>query len=226
MTRRGQVIAIVGAESTGKSTLAMTLAEAIASDTGLVCTAVGEHLREWCDAAGRTPRVNEQRAIALEQQRRIDAAAAAHDIVVADTTPLMTAVYGSLLFDDASLVATAVAAQRRIDLTLLTALDLPWIADGHQRDGAHVREPVDRALRRLMLEQGLGWSVVAGLGAARLACALDAATPLLARRAAPGAGLFSRLAAREAVQPAWQWVCDKCDVPDCEHVALRSLQRR
>jgi nicotinamide riboside kinase len=225
MTRRGHVIAIVGAESTGKSTLATTLAQAIASDTGLACMAVGEHLREWCDAAGRTPRVDEQLAIAREQQRRIDAAAAAHDIVVADTTPLMTAVYSSLLFDDDSLVPIAVAGHRRIDLTLLTALDLPWIADGHQRDGPHVREPVDRALRRLMLEQGLGWSVVAGLGAARLACALDAATPLLVRRAAPGAGVFTRLAAREAAQPAWQWVCEKCDVPDCEHASIRQPAR-
>jgi nicotinamide riboside kinase len=221
MTRRGQVIAIIGAESTGKSTLALTLADAIATDTGLVCTAIGEHLREWCDATGRTPRADEQLAIALEQQRRIDTAADVHDIVVADTTPLMTAVYSSLLFDDESLLPIAVDVHRRIDLTLLTALDLPWIADGHQRDGPHVREPVDRALRRVMLEQGLGWSVVAGLGAARLASALDAATPLLARRAAPGAGLFTRLAAREAAQPAWQWVCDKCDVPDCEHASLR-----
>jgi hypothetical protein len=137
----------------------------------------------------------------------------------------MTAVYSSLLFDDDSLVPIAVAGHRRIDLTLLTALDLPWIADGHQRDGPHVREPVDRALRRLMLIQGLGWSVVAGLGAARLACALDAATPLLVRRAAPGAGVFTRLAAREAAQPAWQWVCEKCDVPDCEHASIRQPAR-
>jgi hypothetical protein len=47
-------------------------------------------------------------------------------------------------------------------------------------------------------------------------------TPLLARIAAPGSGLFTRLAARDAAQPAWRWVCETCDVPDCEH-ALRRL---
>ena len=39
----------------------------------------------------------------------------------------------------------------------------------------------------------------------------------LGRIAAQGSGLFTRLAARNAAQPAWQWVCEKCDVPDCEH---------
>jgi nicotinamide riboside kinase len=217
----GHVIAIVGAESTGKSTLAVELAARIADSTGLACTAIGEHLREWCERAGRTPRADEQRAIASEQLRRIDAAAASHDIVIADTTPLMTAVYSQMLFGDRSLEPLAVAAQRRVALTLLTALDLPWVADGLQRDGEHVREPVDRALRGLLTAHGLPWSVIAGHGPARLERALDAASPLLARRAPADAGLFTRLAEREAAMPAWRWVCETCDVPDCEHAALR-----
>ena len=48
----------------------------------------------------------------------------------------MIAVYSDLVFGDRSLYAAAEAAQRRYDLTLLTALDLPWQADGLQRDGA------------------------------------------------------------------------------------------
>ena len=55
----------------------------------------------------------------------------------------MIAVYSDFVFADASLYASALAAQRRCDLTLVTALDLPWRADGLQRDGAHVRAPVD-----------------------------------------------------------------------------------
>ena len=223
----GKVIAIVGAESTGKSTLALALAARIGEQTGLRCTVVGEFLREWCDREGRTPRVDEQQAIAAEQQQRIAAAAAAadHDIVVADTTPLMVAIYSHLLFGDDSLLPMAVAAQRSVAVTLLTALDLPWVADGHQRDGEHVRVPVDQALRRLMLEHGLGWSVVGGQGAARLDQAFDAVSPLLATLAPAHAGLFSRLAARDAAMPAWRWACEKCDVPDCEHAALKLLQR-
>jgi nicotinamide riboside kinase len=222
----GQVIAIVGAESTGKSTLALALAARIGAETGLRCAPVGEFLREWCEREARTPRIDEQPAIAQEQLRRIDSAAAGHDIVVADTTPLMVAIYSRLLFNDDSLLPMALDAQRAMALTLLTALDLPWVADGHQRDGAQVREPVDRQLRALMQAHGLAWSVVGGQGEARAAAAFDAATPLLLRQAPAGAGLFTRLAARDAAQPAWRWACDQCDVPECEHALRKSLQGR
>ena len=224
----GKVIAIVGAESTGKSTLAVALAARIGEQTGLRCSVVGEYLREWCDREGRTPRVDEQIAIAQEQQLRIAAAAAAaaqYDIVVADTTPLMVAIYSQLLFNDDALLPMAIAAQRSAAYTLLTALDLPWVPDGHQRDGEHVRVPVDQRLRALMLEHGLAWSVVGGQGAARVDQAFDAITPLLTTLAAPSAGLFTRLAERDAAMPAWRWACDKCDVPDCEHAVMRQPTR-
>jgi len=221
----GKVIAVVGAESTGKSTLAAALAGRIAEQTGLRCTVVDEFLREWCDRERRTPRADEQLAIADEQQRRIAEAAACHELVVADTVPLMIAVYSRLLFEDASLIPMAIAAQRGVAHTLLTALDLPWVADGHQRDGEHVRVPVDSAVRALLAAHGLGWSVIGGQGAERLEQAFDAVTPLLMSLAPPSAGLFTRLAQRDAAAPSWRWVCEKCDVPDCEHAALRLLQR-
>ncbi len=222
----GRIIAIVGAESTGKSTLAGALAVRISEQTGLRCAVVGEVLREWCDREGRTPRADEQMAIAVEQQRRIAAAVAGHDVVVADTTPLMIAIYSQLLFDDASLVPMAMAAQRQAAVTLLTALDLPWVADGHQRDGEHVREPVDSLLRSHLAAHDLGWSVVGGQGEARVEQAFDAVSLLLATLAPAHAGLFTRLAEREAAMPAWRWVCEKCDMPDCEHAALRAAQVR
>jgi len=222
----GKVIAIVGAESSGKSTLAVALAARVVDQTGLRCTVVAEFLREWCEREQRTPRADEQQAIATEQQRRIDSAAAGHDIVIADTMPLMVAVYSQLLFDDLSLVDMAISAQRGASLTLLTALDLPWVADGLQRDGPHVREPVDRAVRALLTAHGLNWSVVGGQGASRLDQAFAAITPLLATLAPAHAGLFTGLAARDAAMPAWRWVCEKCDVPDCEHAALRAARER
>lgn len=173
------IVGIVGAESTGKSTLAPALAQRIAAASGLRCVAVGEHLRRWCDERGRTPQAHEQAAIARRQAQDIDAALARHDVVVADTTPLMVAVYSLLLFDDASLVDAAIAFQRRCAATLLTGLDLPWVADGHQRDGEHVREPVDARVRALLAGHGLPWSVVCGSGERRIEHAFDAVAPLL-----------------------------------------------
>src|SRR5262249_834188 len=98
------VIAIVGAESTGKTALAGALAARVAAETGPASTWVPEQLRAWCERAGRTPRIDEQAAIAALQRDAIDAAAAAHDVVIADTTPLMIATYSRMIFDDDSLI--------------------------------------------------------------------------------------------------------------------------
>jgi len=220
----GLVIAIVGAESTGKTALAATLASRLAAETGLGCTWVPEYLRQWCDREGRTPQRHEQTAIAAAQREAIEAAAALHDVVVADTTPVMTAVYSRMIFDDDSLVAAAASWQRRCALTLLTALDLPWVADGWQRDGPQVREPVDSLLRELLIGHRLPWALVGGAGEQRTENALDAVSPLLLRTVTvPRSGLLTRLQERNSkTRP---WVCQHCDDPDCEH-RLRSSGHR
>jgi nicotinamide riboside kinase len=224
---RGLVVAIVGAESTGKSTLASALAQRIADETRLTCTHVEEHLRAWCEHAGRTPRIDEQRGIAQTQQDRIAQAASTHDVVVADTTAAMIAVYSRFVFGDRSLDAWAAAEHvRSVQHTLVTALDLPWVADGLQREGEHVRTPIDAMLRELLAAHGIGWSLVGGSGDERVDNALDAVTPLLRRRASPGSGLLTRLAERDAAQPAWLWICEKCDVPDCEHRLRQAHKNR
>jgi len=175
------LVALLGAESTGKTTLAAMLAQQLARETGAAVTWVPEVLREWCEAAGRTPQADEQLAIARAQHARIEQAAATHTLVVCDTTALMTAVYSLLVFGDPSLEAWAARAHARVSLTLLTAPDLPWVADGLQRDGAHVQAPVDDALQAMLRAHGLPWVRVAGRGPERLQAALAAVRPLLER---------------------------------------------
>jgi nicotinamide riboside kinase len=200
-------IALLGAESTGKSTLALALAAHFAS-LGRNAIAVPEALRDWCAAQGRTPRPEEQLGIAEEQQRRVDEAARTHDVVIADTTAVMVAVYSAMLFDDGSLYRFAVDAQRGYDVTLLTGLDLPWIADGLFRDGAHVREPVDAIVRDMLEKAAVPYRVVYGSGDERLRNAL--------------AAVDASLAPRPAVRD-WVWQCDKCSDPDCEHRLFTKL---
>ena len=178
---RGFVVALLGAESTGKTTLATELGGALVAGGHRVAV-VGEVLREFCAREVRTPRRDEQAAIAAEQTRRIDAATAGAEIVIADTTALMIAVYSDLVFGDTSLYAAAEAEQRRYGLTLLTALDLPWRADGLQRDGPHVREPVDRQLRAALARAGVAFEPVSGGGSARLEAALAAVARALPAR--------------------------------------------
>jgi nicotinamide riboside kinase len=221
-----RLIAIVGAESTGKTTLAAALAPRLARDTGLRVAWVPEVLREWCDNMGRTPQAHEQAALVRAQNERITIAAAAHDVVVCDTTALMTAVYSRYVFGDRSLDARAVALHRRMSLTLLMALDLPWQPDGLQRDGPQVREPVDNLLRELLVTHGLPWSLVSGRGDARLEAAVDAVAPLLrpaTAAAGSGSGLFTRLAGRNAEPAARAWRCENCDDAACEHRLKRRV---
>ncbi|RYF71535.1 MAG: ATPase [Comamonadaceae bacterium] len=207
----GSVIAVLGAESTGKTALAQALAARL-QQRGVPTTWIGEYLREWCDREGRTPRPDEQAAIAREQTRRI-ADAAARGVVVADTTALMTAIYSDMLFDDRTLHADALVAQRGYAVTLLTALDLPWIADGLQRNGPHVREPVDARVRAALTGAGLAFSVVHGTGDQRLANAWNA---------------IGRMGdvERDGGRGDWRWPCDKCSDPVCEHRLFSDLLAR
>jgi nicotinamide riboside kinase len=165
-------IAILGAESTGKTQLAQSLA-AHWTKLGHSALWVPEVLREWCEREGRTPAPHEQLAICQEQAQRVLQAPAA-DWLLADTTPMMTAIYSDMLFADASLYDFALAHQRHYDLTLVMALDLPWVADGLQRDGPHVREPVDRLLRAALQRGALPYTVIGGHGEQRTLAALDA----------------------------------------------------
>lgn len=204
-------IALLGAESTGKSTLALAL-ERHWQDRHMPVARIDEHLREWCEREGRTPQPHEQMAIALEQVRRVDAAEAPLR-VIADTTALMTAVYSEMLFGDTTLYPMALAHQRSYQVTLLTGLDLPWVPDGLQRDGPQVPEPVDRLLRERLSEAGIAYRVVYGSGEERLHNAL-LAIESAAAISLPGDA--QALSARREGQTR-PWRCGKCSDPECEH---------
>lgn len=219
MSARVARIALLGAESTGKTALAEGIATHFRAK-GLDVTLVPEVLREWCDAAGRTPRPEEQMGIAQEQARRTTEAPSSA-LLVADTAPLMVAVYSDLLFDDKSLYPMALEHQRLYDLTLLTGLDLPWVADGLQRDGAHVREPVDQLVRAALDGAGIPYRMVYGAGASRLANALYAINSIAI--SADGVSAGGQIRSNNVTTRPW--TCGKCSDPDCEHQLFSALLR-
>ena len=217
-------VAVLGAESTGKSWLTQALAGVLRARGQAVHT-VNEVLRLWCDRAGRTPQRHEQMAIAEQQ------AQAAHPTgqpapdtwLLSDTTPLMTAVYSQLLFDDESLYPMALAHQALYDITLVTGLDLPWVADGLQRDGPQVRGPVDTLLRQALERSGMAYRVVYGQGPGRLNNALLAL------------GLAGEDASAQHIREQGQfainqgrsvWQCNDCSDPDCEHLLFTRLLKQ
>lgn len=202
--RRGRIVALLGAESTGKTSLAEGLLQALSAE-GLRATVVAETLRRFCDERGRTPAREEQAGIAAEHTAAIESAAATHELVIADTTALQTAVYSDWVFGDRSLYTPAEDWQRGVDLSLLTAVDLPWQADGLQRDGPQVREPIDGLIRAALGRAGGAYAVVAGQGPARLEAALAACRRMLQPPPTTTDG-----GAR------WRWHCERCGDAACE----------
>ena len=101
-------IALLWAECTGKTQLSHALVHALSSEGEDSAYAVPEVLRAWCIQQGRTPQPHEQEAIAHAQALSMNSALA-HTFTLADTTPLMTAVYSDVLFQDPSLYPFALS---------------------------------------------------------------------------------------------------------------------
>lgn len=219
-------IAILGAECTGKTQLAQALASLLRAEHHSVGW-VPEYLREWCEAHQRTPRADEQGPIAQVQMDRVNART--ETLLLCDTSPLMTAVYSDVLFGDLSLYAQALQAQRHFGLTLVTAPDLPWVADGLQRDGVATRDQVNARLRTVLAQYGVAFSMVYGTGAARTDQALQAIRYALG---APGPGSASSTQSTHStrstrsVRSGWRWACEKCSDPQCEHRLFQDLAER
>jgi nicotinamide riboside kinase len=166
-----QHICIIGAESTGKTTLAKSLARELDAPW------VPEYLRDFCNANGRTPQIDEQLMI-LETQIVLESVAMRmalknnSEFVIYDTAPLLTAIYSDYVFSDTSLYERAIAHHWHYTLTLLLEPDLPWVADGIQRDGEHVREPITQMIRSHLEVNQLPFALISGGGHERSLAAI------------------------------------------------------
>ncbi|GAB3470453.1 hypothetical protein GCM10027321_40860 [Massilia terrae] len=165
-------VAILGAESTGKS----TLSEALAMYYDTVW--VPEYLREFVDTQGRVPREEDQYVIALEQRVREEAAVSqATRFLFCDTTPLMTAVYSLQYWGRIDAQLAALAASHDYAFTLVSAPDLPWEPDGLMRDSDAVRQSVHRMLVDTLEKRDIPFILVRGGLESRLRQAEDVLGP-------------------------------------------------
>lgn len=116
-------------------------------------------------------------------------------LVMVDNPSLATVVQAS---------ASKLASQR-FHHVLLMGLDLP---------ASHIRlaeqEAADQRLRQALHEAGLAYTVVYGVGPARLANACSALQAL--RPPSPG-----------TARSPWVWACDTCSDPACERRLLSDL---
>ena len=168
-----QLICLLGAECTGKT----TLTQALAVHYGALW--VPEYLRVFCDQHGRTPNQAEQADVMRsqfdhEEHVMVRAKKSGHALVLCDTAPLMTAVYSEFYFSDASLNACAHALHGRFTLTLLLQPDLPWLADGFHRSGEAIRARVHARLTHALQSGHHPHIEISGSGPSRLQAAIQA----------------------------------------------------
>lgn len=163
MARR---VCVLGAESTGTTTLARALAE---------------HFKTtWVEEYGREHSVRKQQAgdeawttaefvhIAGEQARREDAAARlANRVLLCDTNAFATVLWHRRYVGGPGEEVAMIARQGRCDLYLLTGDEIPFVQDG-LRDGEHVRHDMHRWFEDALAAQTVPWHVVRGSEEARL----------------------------------------------------------
>lgn len=173
-------VVVLGAESTGTTTLASALARRYATDW------VPEVGRDWTasrpgglSAPWRSEEFDE---IARRQAAAEDAAArqVPRPLLFCDTDPLATAVWHERYVGRRSASVEAFAAQRVPDLYLLTLDDVPFVQDG-LRDGEHLRDWMTRRFREVLASQPAPVIEVGGPHDARMRAATAAVDALIAR---------------------------------------------
>lgn len=180
-------IALVGPESSGKSTLAARLAAAYGT---VWVPEYGRELTEGMGVSGGTTDWVDQltlldiETIARVQGAREDVAARlANRVLFCDTELLTTRVWSEILFDECPEEVRAASEIREYDLYLLMAPDIPWVNDGSRVMPDRRAWHFDR-LRTLLDELQRPYVIVDGSfpeRLARAAAAIDARWPGLRR---------------------------------------------
>jgi NadR type nicotinamide-nucleotide adenylyltransferase len=167
-------VAVVGPESTGKTTLCSYLA----AHYGTVWAS--EYARGYLDHKAAPCNAADIPLIARGHAASEDALARQADrVLFCDTDLITTTIYSELYFGACPEWVRRTADERRYGLYLVTDVDVPWVADP-QRDLPHRREELrDRFLRELT-SRGRPYVLVRGPWQPRIAVACHAVDALLA----------------------------------------------
>jgi NadR type nicotinamide-nucleotide adenylyltransferase len=162
-------VCVVGAESTGTT----TLAEALAGHFDTVW--VPEYGRDYSavkfQRGETTWETTEFLHIAAEQQRRENAAARlANRVLICDTNAWATTLWHRRYMQCDSEALDALGRQSRCHLYLLTGDEIPFVQDG-LRDGEHIRHAMHGWFEEALAAQRVPWRIVRGSHAERTAAA-------------------------------------------------------
>jgi NadR type nicotinamide-nucleotide adenylyltransferase len=170
-------VRLLGAESTGKTTLACALAEAYGTlwspEYGRPYTEIGRDP----EAAWTSDEFTHIARITCWYEDFL--AGYAHDVLFCDTDAFTTAVFHEVYLGRPA-TAFPDLARRHYDLTVVCGLDVPWSHDGIREFEQRRRWMHERYLRDAR-ERGEPWLLVEGPHPERLAAARTAVDRLLGR---------------------------------------------
>jgi HTH-type transcriptional regulator, transcriptional repressor of NAD biosynthesis genes len=171
-------ICVLGAESTGTTTLAEDLAQHYAT-----CW-VSEYGREYSVLKQKRGeiiwRTDEFVAIAREQNRQEEEAARkSNRLLIGDTNAFATCIWHFRYLGTYSEEVAAAAAESRCDLYLLTGDEIAFVQDG-LRDGEHIRHAMHGWFEAALQKQAVPWAVVRGPREERLRIAVQLINSLFA----------------------------------------------
>lgn len=159
-------VCVLGAESTGTTTLAEALAVALETNW------VAEYGREYSGAKlsrGETCwQTNEFTHIAGEQERRENLAAReANKVLICDTNAFATTLWHRRYMGFESEQVMQIARRGKCDLYLLTGDEIPFVQDG-LRDGEMIRHEMHRWFEEALKNQTVPWRLLRGSHQERL----------------------------------------------------------
>jgi HTH-type transcriptional repressor of NAD biosynthesis genes len=169
-------VAVLGPESSGKTTLARQLAERFET------VWVHEWARPFYDWKGLDIQPEDLPLIARGQDAAIHARERlARRVLISDTDGLTTCVWSELLFGVVDPTVEAIALAQRIDLSLVLEPDLPWVDDSQRvmPELAQRQRFVERLCQRLD-QLGRRYQRIGGSSAQRCCSAEAAVNALLA----------------------------------------------
>ena len=165
-------IVVLGAESTGTTTLAQTLAEHF--DTEWVPEFGREYSFEKQTRGEKEWRTEEFLEIAREQTRRENQAAReTNRFLICDTNAFATTVWHRRYMGFRSMPLDEFAKSCRADLYLLTGDEIPFVQDG-LRDGEAIRHEMHRWFEEALDHQPVPWISLRGAPSERLERAIAA----------------------------------------------------
>jgi NadR type nicotinamide-nucleotide adenylyltransferase len=161
-------VVLIGSESTGKTALARSLAEE------LEVPWVPEYARQYLDQKGPPLSYEDVEPIARGQMAGEDKARSAGGLLILDTDLVSTTVYARYYYGSCPPWIERAARARRAPLYLLLHPDVPWVADGAQRDRPGGRHELHEQFRAALEAVSANVVDLRGSWAARANTARDA----------------------------------------------------